>query len=75
MHRSEARDRGNCADCGAEVSDTRERAFALGDEGVLCFACSTRRGGKYDELHDHWDQAPDLTGLPGVEAEGGRVWK
>lgn len=74
MHRSEVYDRTRCLDCSTEVSDTRERAFTS-EPGTLCFECAVRRGGKYDELHDHWDATPDLAGL-NLPADGSpRVWK
>lgn len=64
MHRSEASELDTCADCGAEVHVARDRTFAAPGDRVLCFACAERRGGSYDELHDVWTQAPDLSGLP-----------
>ncbi|MDD9933092.1 MAG: hypothetical protein OXT09_05790 [Myxococcales bacterium] len=75
MHRSEVRDRTSCLDCGGEVSSSRDRAFVVGESGVLCLECSARRGGSYDELHDHWDRAPNLEGLGVSDAERSRIWK
>ena len=75
MHRSETGDLTSCLDCGSEISDTRDRAFALGEGGVLCFECCLRRGGKYDEGHDAWDTPPNLEGLAAEDAERSRVWK
>jgi hypothetical protein len=63
MHRSEERELGFCADCGAEVHESRDRAYALDAHRLLCFACATRRGGAYDEQHDLWVDVPDLGGL------------
>ncbi|HEY8122323.1 MAG TPA: DUF4136 domain-containing protein [Myxococcota bacterium] len=63
MHRSEARELELCTACGAEVHAARDRTYALDAERVLCFACAVRRGGAYDEQHDLWRAAPDLTDL------------
>jgi hypothetical protein len=63
MHRSEAETLEICVDCDAEIADV-ERGFAVDDERYLCFACAVKRGGKYDETHDHWDPPPSLEGLP-----------
>jgi len=63
MHRSEARDLGRCWRCGAEVSVAVDRAYAFGEDGILCFACAAERGGIYDEAHDMWREPPSLTGL------------
>jgi hypothetical protein len=52
-----------CALCGAAVLSDSERAFAFGDENLLCWECATARGGRYDEASDSWERAPDLTGL------------
>lgn len=46
-----------CADCGADL-ESGERAFAVSDDSVICYACAVRRGGAYDELHDRWSPAP-----------------
>jgi hypothetical protein len=76
MHRSETRDRDRCLDCGAEISDTRDRAYVTGeDEGLLCFECALRRGGKYDEARDHWDTPPTLGDLPRSDRDSSRLWK
>jgi len=63
MHRSEASDFVACLSCGAEVSLGVDRAFALTDDAALCFACAVRRGGSYNEAHDQWTKAPNLSGL------------
>ena len=53
-----------CADCGAPVEDAPlERAYLFAEDEALCYACAKRRGGVYDELHDHWAKAPDMSGL------------
>ena len=63
MHRSEEDQFVNCLHCGSEISLSRDRTFVLSEDGGLCFACSVRRGGRYDEIHDTWTKAPDLSGL------------
>ncbi len=63
-HRQELEDQVACEDCGAQISRSGERGFAFGEEGVLCFACSERRGGRYDADEDRWTVAPSLAGLP-----------
>jgi hypothetical protein len=63
VHRTEELELDVCAECGAEVHATRDRGYALDSERVLCFACAERRGGAYDELHDIWTAAPDLSDL------------
>jgi hypothetical protein len=67
MHRSEQRELEFCSECGAEVHVSRDRAYAVDADRVLCFACATKRGGAYDEHRDLWVEAPDLAGL-GEEA-------
>lgn len=64
MHRSEAAELGPCAECGAEVHVTAGRSYAVDATRVLCFDCALRRGGTYDEIHDVWTAAPDLSALP-----------
>lgn len=64
MHRSETTEYTVCADCGAEIAPSGERAYAFGEEGVLCFACARRRGGSYDEQHDRWTRPPATADLP-----------
>jgi hypothetical protein len=51
-----------CSLCGAALLETAP-AFAFGTENVLCAACSTSRGGRYDEERDVWAVPPDLSGL------------
>ncbi|MBM4382800.1 MAG: hypothetical protein FJ091_05465 [Deltaproteobacteria bacterium] len=63
MHRSEARELGYCAECGAEVHSSRDRTYAVDAERSLCFACAVQRGGCFDERRDLWTHAPDLSGL------------
>jgi hypothetical protein len=62
MHRTEADVLESCAQCGAEIDASRDRAYGFRG-GSLCYACAMRRGGSYDELHDVWTQAPDVEGL------------
>jgi hypothetical protein len=63
VHRSEARQLVECADCGGEIVSERDRSYAFGDESEICIACAIRRGGRYDELHDHWTVAPAVQDL------------
>jgi hypothetical protein len=58
MHRSEASELVVCSDCGASVSSGQDREFEFGGALVLCFDCSLRRGGRYDEARDLWSHAP-----------------
>jgi hypothetical protein len=53
----------NCSDCGAELAGSAERGFAFGSRGMLCFECGIRRGGSYDDLHDHWVREPRIDDL------------
>jgi hypothetical protein len=52
-----------CCACGAVLPGGAEGVFAFGTENVLCAACATARGGRYDAVRDLWEVAPDLTGL------------
>jgi hypothetical protein len=63
MHRSEERFLGQCADCGEEIRPGHDPAFTFGTDGVLCAKCATRRGGRYDAVHDHWVREPDYGDL------------
>lgn len=63
MHRSEAEDLVECLQCGAEVALGADRVFAVTDDDALCFECAIARGGIYEEHHDVWTKAPDLSGL------------
>lgn len=63
MHRSEGYDLVRCLQCGAEVSSSRDRAYALRDDAVLCMACALQRGGRYDEHRDDWVEPPRVDGL------------
>lgn len=63
MHRSETQRLATCADCGAEIAPATERGFALGSDAFLCFACTVRRGGRYDERLDRWEDAPAVSDL------------
>lgn len=64
MHRSEAAELENCADCGAELQGALERGYALDARRALCFACAEKRGGRYDERRDLWVRPPDVADLP-----------
>ena len=52
-----------CSLCGASLSVDAECGFGFGTENVLCAACATARGGRYDAERDVWEVAPDLGGL------------
>lgn len=65
MHRSETSELTTCADCGAEMTPGRERAYSFGEGSALCWACAVRRGGTYDEEHDRWVEPPAAGDLPG----------
>jgi hypothetical protein len=62
MHRSESEEYEVCANCGTELLPS-ERAYAF-EDSVLCYECAQARGGEYDETHDQWTTAPDISGLP-----------
>lgn len=53
-----------CSDCNKELFPEVEHCFAITDELLLCYECSVRRGGAYDELHDKWARAPRLEDVP-----------
>ncbi len=61
MHRSEEAEYEICASCATEVRSV-ERAYAY-DDSVLCYECGLARGGAYDEQHDRWTRAPDVSDL------------
>lgn len=61
MEREEWEGTRECADCGRAV--VADGAFGFGTENVLCAACATARGGRYDAERDVWETAPDLAGL------------
>jgi hypothetical protein len=63
MEREEWESEQICGLCGARVHAETEGAFGFGTENVLCRACATARGGRYDAERDTWDVAPDLSGL------------
>ncbi len=63
MHRSETRELATCAECGAEIAPATERGFALAADAFLCFACAVRRGGRYDERLDRWEEPPAIGDL------------
>lgn len=71
MHRSETYDLVRCVQCGAEVSISANRAFVIGQDNALCFACSIDHGGQYDEEHDDWVQPPNLLGLADLLRDNG----
>lgn len=63
MHRSESSQIATCVECGAEIAPSTERGFALTSDSFLCFACAVRRGGRYDERLDRWEEAPGVGDL------------
>ena len=63
MHRSESRALATCIECGAEIAPASDRSFGVGSETFLCFACAVRRGGRFDEQHDRWIAAPEVSDL------------
>ncbi len=67
MHGTEALECEVCASCGTDVRSA-ERAFAF-EGSVLCWECAMKRGGEYDELHDRWTKAPDVSDLD-IDPEG-----
>jgi hypothetical protein len=67
MHASEEEQMSQCAECGAEVATT-DRVYVFGTDELLCFGCALKRHGAYDELHDRWTVAPDVTDLLGRSA-------
>jgi hypothetical protein len=76
MHRSESYDRVDCLQCGADISITKDRAYAVSDAAALCFECAVKRGGRHDELHDVWSEPPQLDGLPTPDDAGrSRSWR
>lgn len=63
MHRSERDQLATCAECGAEIAPATDRGFALATDTFLCFACAVRRGGRWDERRDRWEETPDAADL------------
>jgi hypothetical protein len=53
-----------CSLCGSLLSLGPVRAFGFGTDNVLCGACATARGGRYNAERDVWEVTPDLSGLP-----------
>lgn len=52
-----------CSACGAPIDELNERAYAFGEDDILCWSCATDRGGVYDVERDYWVDEPDLEGL------------
>jgi hypothetical protein len=69
MHSSEQAQYEICASCGTELLAS-ERAYAFEraplEDAVLCYECALARGGAYDEIHDRWTKAPDVSDLLGT---------
>ena len=70
MHQSEADQHQPCVACGTGVLPC-DRTYAIGNEDLLCFACSTAREGYYDEHEERWIVDPyvaDLYKRDGLQA-------
>jgi hypothetical protein len=52
-----------CSDCGSASEAGRGREFAFGYDGVLCWGCALRRGGRYDARRDSWTRPPRVDDL------------
>jgi len=52
-----------CIECGATVDPAFDRPFSITESIVLCFTCSTRRGGAYDSDREKWSISPRLDEL------------
>ena len=63
MHRSEDREIVLCAGCGAEVSVRSDRVFQFGAASALCWDCCVGRGGRYDAIHERWEESPNVGDL------------
>jgi hypothetical protein len=63
MHRSEHDELDLCVDCGSELRASHDHGFWFGTTGVLCAACASRRGGRYDADRDAWVVVPDYGDL------------
>jgi len=63
VHRSESNTLVSCLDCGAELRPGPDRGYTFGADGVLCFDCALRRGGRYDELRERWSEDPRIDDL------------
>lgn len=63
MHRSEADRLLPCNACGQETGGAADRGFSGGGDTVLCYDCSVRRGGTWDEAENRWTREPDTADL------------
>jgi hypothetical protein len=52
-----------CDVCGEPVDTINERAYAFGDEGIVCWSCAIDRGGIWDVERECWSTEPDLEGV------------
>jgi hypothetical protein len=51
-----------CAGCGMQIPE-RSRAFGFGEDRLLCWECSLRRGGTFDAETDRWTTEPGISDL------------
>jgi len=58
-----------CSDCGALIDLDGGQFYRFGEEGMLCWACATRRGGTYDPDREVWTAPPSLADLPELPPE------
>jgi hypothetical protein len=63
MHRSEESEIVACSACGAEISLRGDRVFAFGAASALCWECALGRGGRYDAVHERWEEDPRVADL------------
>ena len=59
----------NCSDCGAPIDPDGSRSYAFGEQGLLCWSCAVRRGGRYDADSETWSRAPSVSGLSEASGE------
>lgn len=69
MDRSERLPLETCVACGAATAPSRDRGFAFGPSGVLCWSCAVPRGGHYDPEQERWVVEPDHGDLVGQDPD------
>jgi hypothetical protein len=62
MFSTEDEEYASCAACNREVSRA-DNVYAFEGDRVLCFGCSGRRHGIYQDLLERWSIAPDVDDL------------